>query len=1389
MKKKVFLMLLLIVSMLFSAMQFAPVAAASQPSDRIPPESVSLDEVVEYYGRLGDIEGPVGVVVELASTPAALSYAQAKEKSLSPQALASVTKTQVSLVRNEQDKFASALKSKDIKVNELFRTQRIYNGIWLYVDASQVAQLAKMPGVKALHPMVPKEIEHTTSVPLVGALQAWAGSGQYQGENVSIGIIDTGIDYIHTNFGGLATYAGQDFTTLDEVGNLFPTAKVVGGWDFAGDDYDAGGAGSALVPVPDPDPMDCGGHGSHVSGSAAGFGVLPDGSTFTESLGDSYADLAALSADDYITKFRIGPGVAPKADLYALRVFGCEGSTNLTEQGIEWAMDPNQDDNFDDHLDIINMSLGSSFGSEADTSAAASNNAAAAGIIVVASAGNSADVYYITGAPGVARRAISVANSVDSGAVVSAFELVSTSGTMSPGTYFAVEAAFGPTTFDQSGELVLAIDSDGITDPPNDGCQAIINDVSGKIALMDRGTCSFYIKYDNAVAAGAAGVLVANNAPGLPLAMGGDPTGAVTAPAMMTTLSIGNALKADLSAGTVTVRLTTDYENQFVATDPALEDTLASSSSRGIARTTNYLKPDIAAPGDTIFSTANGTGDKGVSFGGTSMASPHVAGAMALLREQHPSWTVAELKALVMNTATQDIMQGANPSTPSRVGAGRMEIANAITSEVIAYNAANPEMVSVPFGAVKVVNTVSGIDQTLTQPITIENKGAVAETYNLSFVLRYAANPGITFSLVDGSDNPLSSVTVPGGGTQSVTVKVELDAALLGKTLDPTVLTTGGRSRMGESGGLVLLTSTGSAPTLRIPVHIAARAASEMGVAEASLLLPAASSGIATLTPSGTAVNLTSDFSIAYILELLGESPADPLWSVSPAASADLQYVGAMSNYPTQTWDDSSVYFGFSTYAPWDTLYSTEFDIYIDIDEDGVDDYVVYNSSTGGATPNDVFITRVFDLNAGTGTISSYVNDYSGGLNTNVFNNNVVVLPVGLPLLGLDKTTNTDFDFYVVTFHRDAPDYVDLSDVYSYDTANKAFDTNNAYGYPDWKDDSAVSASFDIAYNKAYMTADTQGLLILHTHNAVNTAEVIPAVDPTEFGKTSPADIATGQLLSPTLSWEASDGATSYEYCYSSAPGPCSAWHSVGTNTSVILNDLAAGYTYYWQVRAVNLGGTTEANRGNWWSFSTTDTSACTWPAYTAPASATFGDVPMSAGHWSWVERLSNATITAGCGAGNFCPFSDVNRAQMAIFLLRAKHCGSSYTPPAIVGSPHFNDVPVAASYAAWVEQLYNEGITTGCGGGNFCPLQNVNRAEMAIFVLRARHGATYSPPAVVTSTGFDDVSVAVSYAPWVVQLAAEGISAGCGGGNFCPLQSVNRAQMSIFLVRAFELP
>ncbi|MBI5294995.1 MAG: S-layer homology domain-containing protein [Chloroflexi bacterium] len=180
----------------------------------------------------------------------------------------------------------------------------------------------------------------------------------------------------------------------------------------------------------------------------------------------------------------------------------------------------------------------------------------------------------------------------------------------------------------------------------------------------------------------------------------------------------------------------------------------------------------------------------------------------------------------------------------------------------------------------------------------------------------------------------------------------------------------------------------------------------------------------------------------------------------------------------------------------------------------------------------------------------------------------------------------------------------------------------------------------------------------------------------------------------------------------------------------------------------------------------------------------TFADVPTNFWSWSYIERLYSAGITGGCGGGNFCPNASVTRAQMAVFLLVAEH-GSGYLPPAASGL--FNDVPANNPYARWIEQLAAEGITGGCGNGNFCPNGPVTRAQMAVFLLVAKHGSGYLPPAA--SGIFSDVPASNAYARWIEQLAVEGITGGCGGGNYCPTQSVNRGQMAVFLVKAFNLP
>ncbi len=186
----------------------------------------------------------------------------------------------------------------------------------------------------------------------------------------------------------------------------------------------------------------------------------------------------------------------------------------------------------------------------------------------------------------------------------------------------------------------------------------------------------------------------------------------------------------------------------------------------------------------------------------------------------------------------------------------------------------------------------------------------------------------------------------------------------------------------------------------------------------------------------------------------------------------------------------------------------------------------------------------------------------------------------------------------------------------------------------------------------------------------------------------------------------------------------------------------------------------------------------------------TFSDVPFNHSAWQYIEAIYNAGITGGCTTTplNYCPNNTVTRAQMAIFLLRGIH-GSSYTPPAVGDSTGFNDVPTTHSAATWIKQLAAEGITGGCGNGNYCPNQAVTRAQMAIFLLRAKYGDDYVPPAVGGSSGFNDVPAGSSTAPWIKQLAAEGITGGCGNGNFCPNNPVTRSQMAIFLQRAFNLP
>ena len=185
-----------------------------------------------------------------------------------------------------------------------------------------------------------------------------------------------------------------------------------------------------------------------------------------------------------------------------------------------------------------------------------------------------------------------------------------------------------------------------------------------------------------------------------------------------------------------------------------------------------------------------------------------------------------------------------------------------------------------------------------------------------------------------------------------------------------------------------------------------------------------------------------------------------------------------------------------------------------------------------------------------------------------------------------------------------------------------------------------------------------------------------------------------------------------------------------------------------------------------------------------------FSDVPATYWAWSYIERLYNAGITGGCNVNPllYCPATGVTRSQMAVFLLRAEH-GSAYTPPDVGGSTGFTDVPTTYWAAAWIKQLALEGITVGCGPNLFCPETLVSRDQMAVFLLRGEHGASYVPPAVGAGTGFTDVPTTHWAAAWIKQLAAEGITGGCTATTYCPTVTVTRDQMAVFLVRTFNLP
>jgi minor extracellular serine protease Vpr len=651
----------------------------------------------------------------------------------------------------EQKYQEEALAAISSKIRVIYRYRFVLNGFAVAVPPQYFEQVFELQGVKSaqvasefdppklaisnLPPIfdiftdIDKRYDlATTSSSFIGATQANSELG-INGKGVKVGIIDSGIDYTHSMLGGdgdLATYQGVDPNLADQ--RLFPNHKVVGGMDFVGSLYaPSGKSDKSRIPVPDNNPIDESGHGTHVAGSVAGRG---DG---------------VKSYD----------GVAPEAMLYALKVFGQGGtSDSAVIAALEYAVDPNQDMDTSDHLDVVNLSLGGNFGKPYVMYNQAISNAIRGGISVVAAAGNSGEIPYVVGAPSTVEDSISVAASIDGMAhnwqfpAVEFFITPDTNGVVAE----FVESTFSKPIRELSDSFVGELFYVGIA--AADFTEEEAELIKGKIALIDRGEVSFVDKVQRVQQAGAIGAVVVNSKPDEIFTMSGE--GKVDIPAIMIKKGVGDIIKA----GATSLPVTVDFRTKRKFEKREAIDTIAGFSSQGPRMQDSLIKPEISAPGQQIISALSGMGSEVVAQNGTSMASPHIAGAIALLKHRYPSLNPVQLKSLLMSSSLR-LRDTSNSGfySISRQGAGRVDIMAALKRSLMVV----PAMISLgEFGIIG--------GKRIRRKLNLTNLTSSEEQFNL------LPNIPVKFrSLVSLAFSP-SVVKLAAGESQTVEVLIELRA-------------------------------------------------------------------------------------------------------------------------------------------------------------------------------------------------------------------------------------------------------------------------------------------------------------------------------------------------------------------------------------------------------------------------------------------------------------------------------------------------------------------------------------------------------------------------------------------------------------------------------------
>lgn len=965
--------------------------------------------------------GPMGFLLELNTPASGQVYTQNLPRGTGTADSAATAAVQT--INAMADQAVASLTQVAPGATELYRTQAALASVAVTADVTAAEALAGLPNVRAVHPIAPKVIDNAGAAQLTRSAEVWADLGN-TGEGVSIGILDTGIDYVHTGFGGAGTpdaYALQTDAVADP--SVYPTAKVVGGFDLVGDAYDADPSGATYNPVPrpDPNPMDCNGHGSHVGGSAGGYGVNADGTTYT----GPYDETTPLN------EMRIGPGMAPNAELWGLRVFGCNGSTNVTSLAIDYALDPNRDGITSDHLDIVNLSLGSDFGLADDADTLVANRASQLGMLMVIASGNAGDTFDVGGSPGNAPRALTVAASNDGYGIFDGWQITSPAGVFDPAIRPGLRsvAYVTPTPDGVSGELALPVDGDDPT-----ACDPLTGDYTGKYLIIQAAefACGSVTKGGNAAAAGATGFVIVSDDDLLEVGITGD----TTIPGILVTASDGAVLVDRAATETLTITFGDNLRDAATYINPDQEDLLASFSSRGV-RGANGVKPDVAAPGVTVFSVATGTGTEGVNNSGTSMATPVTAGISALIRMAHPDWTVEEIKAAVMNTANSDVYtelgQSGDTYAPNRVGSGRVDARQALATNVVAYTQEAAGGVSASFGTIEAVNETT----TAARTIRLVNKGTTAQTFEVSYDPA-TETPGVSFSLNK------SSVTIAPGSSATVIVTVTITRSQLAHTLDPTMTDTQAtelgvelpRQYLSDASGLVVMTALDAAqPGLRVPVHVNAKPSSTL-----TQTLSTFSGDSAELTLSGVGVangtlgEPSASYSTVSAYEQLGTSPQMAQCSrtvrtdcyASPLErSVDLRAVGVstdapFSQNPGDPLAEGYLYFGIGAYGIASNPTSViNYSIIIDANNDTIPDYELFTYRLyNGVDPTDVVIVLGTDLATGdnltrpNGDLAfEFLNGASGQFDLNTFDTDVVQMPFPLSAMPLISEASPRFTF------------------------------------------------------------------------------------------------------------------------------------------------------------------------------------------------------------------------------------------------------------------------------------------------------------------------------------------------------------------------------------------